>query len=148
MLTLPMRQKSWSWIEAISRRWSDWVKRRRAVSELSELKCYAEEEIERIAKDVGVSSTAIHKLVSRGSDAANLLLHRMAVLNLDRNEVSRTEPQVFQELNRNCALCDSRRRCMRDLARDSNDPVWEEYCPNAATLLALNALPWMSRREW
>jgi len=148
MFTMHMRQKSWSLIEAISKRWSDWVERQHALSELSELKCYAEEEIERIASDIGVSSAAIHKLVSRGADATNLLLRRMAVLDLDRTEVARTEPQVFRELKRNCALCDSRRRCVRDLARDSSDPVWEEYCPNAETLKALNALPWMSRREW
>ncbi len=132
MLSLP---------QAISKRWSDWIKKQRAVSELSKLKCYAEEEIERIADDMGVSAADIHKLVRRGSDAANLLLRRMAALDLDRNEVSRTGPRVFRELNRNCALCDNRRRCVRDLARDSSDPVWEEYCPNAGTLLALNMLP-------
>jgi hypothetical protein len=24
----------------------------------------------------------------------------------------------------------------------------EDYCPNAATLMALNALPWRARSEW
>jgi uncharacterized protein YjiS (DUF1127 family) len=134
--------------KAISKQWSEWVKRQRALSELSELKCYAEEEIECIANDAGVSPAEIHKLVSRGSDAADLLLRRMVALDLDRNEVSRTESQTFQELKKNCALCDSRRRCVRDLTHDSSDPIWEQYCPNAGTLLALNALPWMSRREW
>jgi hypothetical protein len=116
--------------------------------ELSELKCYAEEEIERIASDAGLSATEINKLIRRGPDAANLLLRRMAALDLDRGEVSRLEPRLFEELKKTCGLCDSRRRCVRDLARNSNDPVWEEYCPNAQTLLALNVLPWMSRREW
>jgi hypothetical protein len=134
--------------KAILKRWSDWIMRQRALSELSELKCYAEEEVERIANDAGVSVAEIHKMVERGPDAANLLLRRMAALDLDRNEVARIEPQVFQELKKNCALCDSRRRCARDFAHNSSDPVWEEYCPNAGTLLALNVLPWMSRREW
>jgi hypothetical protein len=139
MLSLP---------KAISKRWLDWIKRQRALNELSELKCYADDEIERIANEAGVSVAEIHKMVSRGPDVANLLLRRMAALDLDRNEVPRCQPQVFQELKKNCALCDSRRRCVRDLGRDSSDPVWEEYCPNAGTLLALNVLPWMSRREW
>jgi hypothetical protein len=134
--------------KAISKRWSEWVKRQRALSELSELKCYAEEEIERIGNDAGVSAAEIHKLVSHGPDAANLLLRRMAALDLDRNEVSRLEPQVYQDLRKNCALCDSRRRCARDFTRDLSNPIWEQYCPNAGTLLALNVLPWMSRREW
>jgi len=137
-----------SWIKAISKWWSDCVERHRALNELSKLKCYAEEEIERIANDSGVSVAEIHKLVSRGPQAPNLLLRRMAILDLDSSEVGRIEPLAFAELKKGCSLCDSRRRCVKDLARDSSDPVWEEYCPNAGMLLALNALPWMSRREW
>ena len=98
MVTLPIRQKSWSWVEAVLKRWSDWFKRHRALNELSELKCHAEDEIERITNDADMSAAEIHKLVSRGPEAANLLLRRMAALDLDRNEVSRIEPQVFQDL--------------------------------------------------
>ena len=148
MFTLPIGQISNSWLKAISKWWSDCTKRHRALNELSELKCYAEEEIERIANDAGVSAAEIYKLVSRGPEAANLLLRRMAALDLDQSEVSRIEPLAFEELKKNCALCDSRRRCIRDLARNSSNPAWEEYCPNAGTLQALNVLPWMSRREW
>jgi hypothetical protein len=25
---------------------------------------------------------------------------------------------------------------------------WQSYCPNAATLIALNAQPWAARSEW
>jgi hypothetical protein len=115
---------------------------------LSELKCCGEDEVERIAKDVGVSPAEFRKLVSRSPDAADLLLRRMAALDLDRNEVSRTEHRTFQDLQRVCTLCDSRRRCARDLARDSANPGWQDYCPNASTLMALDALPWAARREW
>jgi hypothetical protein len=45
-------------------------------------------------------------------------------------------------------MCRSHRRCKRDLAHDAADPAWEDYCPNAATLKALNAMPWRSRAEW
>jgi hypothetical protein len=141
----PPRGQNWSIIEAISKWWSDWTRRRSA---LAELECYAENEVERTAKELGISSAEIRKMVSRGPRAAELLLRRMVDLDLDRNEVSRTEPRVFQDLQRVCTLCESRRRCARDIARDSADPVWQDYCPNATTLMALNALPWMSRREW
>ncbi len=145
MLAPSPGKKRWSLIDAISKWWLNWTERRSA---LSELRCYAEEEIERSAKDLGVSAAEIHKLVSRGPEAANLLLRRMAALDLDRNEVSRAQPQDFRDLQRVCTLCESRRRCVRDLARDAADPAWQDYCPNAETLMALNALPWMSRREW
>jgi hypothetical protein len=120
----------------------------RTGSVLSELKCCGEDEVERMAKDVGVSAAELRKLARRGPEAADFLLRRMAALDLDRNEVSRTEPRTFQDLQRVCTLCESRRRCARDLARVSADTEWESYCPNAATLKVLNALPWAARREW
>jgi hypothetical protein len=145
MPALSSEQKRRSPFEAISRWWRDWM---RTGSALSELKCCGEDEVERMAKDVGVSAAELRKLVRRGPEAADFLLRRMAVLDLDRDEVSRTEPRTFQDLQRVCTLCESRRRCARDLGRDPADTEWESYCPNAATLKALNALPWAARREW
>ena len=78
-------QKSWSLIGAISKWWSDWTKRRSAQLELS---CCAEDEIERTAKELGMSAAEIRKMVSLGPDAANLLQKRMVALDLDRSEVS------------------------------------------------------------
>ena len=144
MLAPPSRQKSWSPLDAISNWWSNWTKKRSAELELS---CCAEEEISRTARDLGMSTDEFHKLVSRGPEAANLLLRRMAALDLDRDKVSQLEPQTFHDLQKNCALCDSRRQCVGDLARDPSGPAWQNYCPNVDTLMALNALPWMSQRE-
>ena len=131
--------------KAVLQWWRDWT--RRSAARL-ELKCRGEDEVERMAKDVGVSSSELRRLASLGPDSADLLLRRMAALDLDRNEVSRTEPRAFQDLQRVCTMCNHHRRCRRDLARDSGDPAWEDYCPNAATLMALNALPWRARSEW
>ncbi|SRR6266508_2063779 len=113
-----------------------------------ELKCCGEDEVERMAKDIGVSASELRRLATLGPDSADLLLRRMAALDLDRKEVSRTEPRTFQDLQRVCTMCNSHRRCKRDLARDSADPAWQDYCPNATTLMALNALPWRARAEW
>jgi hypothetical protein len=145
MWTLPRGQQSWSPIKAISQWWQDWI---RAGSALAELKCCGEDEVERLAKDFGMSASELRCLASRGPHSADLLLQRMAALDLDRNEVSQTEPRTFQDLQRVCTMCQSRRRCARDLARNAADPAWEDYCPNAATLMALNALPWRARAEW
>ena len=145
MSALSGGQKRRSPIEAISRWWRDWIT---TASASSELRCCGEDEVERMAKDLSVSAAELRRLASRGPGAAQLLLRRMAALDLDRDEVARVEPRTFQDLQRACTLCESRRRCRRDLARDSADPVWQDYCPNAATLIALNALPWAARREW
>lgn len=138
-------RKHRSLVEAISQWWRDWTGNGSA---LSELKCYAEDEVQRLAKDVGVSVSELRGLARFGPDAADLLLRRMAALDLDRNEVSQAQRQTFQDLQRVCTMCKSHRRCARDIARDSADAAWEEYCPNVATLKALNAMPWAARREW
>src|ERR1700690_61749 len=116
-------------------------------SPASGLACCAESEVERIAKDFGMPASEIRRLASLGPESAELLSRRMAALDLDRKEVAQTHPQTFRDLQRICTLCESHRQCTRDLTRDSGDPGWEEYCPNVATLRALNAMPWASRRE-
>jgi hypothetical protein len=143
MSALPVGQKSLT--KAVSQWWREWSRR---ASARFELKCCGEEEVERMAKDIGMSPSELRRLANLGPDSADLLLRRMAALDLDRNEVSRTESRTFQDLQRVCTMCNHHRQCRRDLARDADDPAWHDYCPNAATLMALNALPWRARSEW
>jgi Family of unknown function (DUF6455) len=135
-------QKTHSPLEAI------WQWCRGLTGDRSGLADCGEEVLERMAHDVGVSSSELGKLASHGPESADLLLRRMDALDLDQNEVARTERATFQDLQRVCTMCDCQRRCARDLARDPGDSAWQDYCPNAQTLTALNALPWMTRREW
>jgi len=86
MWTLPRGQRSWSPMKAMAQWWRDWI---RAGSALAELKCCGEDEVERLAKDLGMSASELRGLASRGPHSADLLLQRMAALDLDRNEVSR-----------------------------------------------------------
>jgi hypothetical protein len=106
------------------------------------------EGLERMAHDIGVSTTELCELAKRGPQSAELLCRRMEALDLKEDEVARVERATFQDLQRVCSMCDCKKRCARDLARDGADPVWKDYCPNAQTLTALGALPWMARREW
>ena len=126
--------------EGVSRWWRDWMGQGSATSEL---RCCGEDEVKRLAREVGVSVAELHKLASRGPHSADLLLRRMAELDLDRNEVARTEPRTFQDMQRVCTLCEAHRRCAQDLAKHSTDKhstqEWQSYCPNAVTLMALNA---------
>jgi len=108
---------------------------------------YCEEDIDRVAHDAGVTTGELRELARRSPHSADLLLERMAALDLNQNEVLAVEPHVFRDLQRVCTLCECHGRCKRDLERDPNDPVWKGYCPNASTLVSLDALPWSSRRE-
>jgi hypothetical protein len=139
MSALPLGHKRRSPFEVISQWWRVWT---RYDPMLSNPACCAEGEVERIAKDIGIPAAEVRRLASLGPESADLLLSRMAALNLDRKEVARMEPQAFRDLQRVCAMCESHRQCGRDLARDSNDPAWKDYCPNIVTLKLLNAMPW------
>jgi uncharacterized protein DUF6455 len=130
--------------EALWRVLSDWVTGRSP----SWGSCSGELEIERIARDVRMSPAELRAVAKRGHEAANLLLERMAALDLDPAEVAQVGPETFRDLQRVCSLCESKRRCARDLSRDAAAPQWQDYCPNAQTLMALNVLPWASRRQW
>jgi hypothetical protein len=110
--------------------------------------CCGEYEVERMARDLGMPVSELRKIADHGPEAADLLVRRMAVLNLDRDEIATTAPSTFQDLQRLCTLCESHRQCARDLEHDPADAAWEEYCPNVAMLKLLDSLPWAARREW
>ena len=145
MSALPNAQKRRSPFEIISRWWQVWTSNG---PELTNPSCCAEGEVERIAKDIGISAAEVRRLASLGPESSDLLLRRMAELDLDRKEVAQVEPETFRDLQRICTLCESHRQCSHDLMRDASNPAWEHYCPNVAALRALNALPWSSRSEW
>ena len=135
-------QKTHSPLEAIRQWYRGFIGSQSVLGE-----CGAEG-LERMAHDIGVSTAELHQLAKQGQHSADLLGRRMDVLDLDENEVARVERATFQDLQRVCSMCDCKKRCARDLAHNPADPAWKDYCPNAQTLTALNALPWMARREW
>ena len=125
--------------------WHEWMRAATCASDLADC---PDEEVEHIAKDVGVSVSELRWLARHKADDADLLLRRMAALDLSSEEVDKVERATFLDLQRVCTVCNCKRRCMRDMARNANDAVWEDYCPNVATLKMLDAMPWSSRREW
>lgn len=71
--------------------------------------------------------------------AADLLLRRMAALDLDFREICRAEPRTVRDLQHLCTTCGNHRQCAADLDHDAAHPAWKNYCPNAPTLSALYA---------
>ena len=141
----PRATRSWPTIDGLRQWWRNW---KTARSSGAELRCFAEDEVERMAQEIGTSAAELRQLAKRGPDSANLLLQRMAALDLDPNEVAAREPAMFRDLQRVCTMCESRGRCARELACNPDSPLWEEHCLNVETLKALGALPWKTRGEW
>lgn len=131
--------------EAIADWWRDW---RQNSAWMSDLAACSEIEVDRMARDIGVSACELQRLARHKPDDAELLFRRMAALDLDPQEVAAVDRATFLDLERVCTLCDCKGRCQRELAQHPDDTDWEDYCPNVATLKMLNALPWSSRREW
>src|SRR5262245_51020556 len=88
--------------------WRNWNGRRRAMAELD--RC-GSAEVERIARDVGVSGADFSILAGKWPDAADRLYWRMNEIKLDRAEVTHADPQVMRDLQRVCTVCGSKRRC-------------------------------------
>jgi hypothetical protein len=98
--------------------------------------------MELLAQDLALPAGDLDLLLSRDGDPS-LLLRRMAALRLDPDDIGRSEPAMFRDLQRVCVMCESRGECIRDLAAEETEPGspnWRDYCPNVATLNMLAAL--------
>jgi hypothetical protein len=116
--------------------WRSFNGRRRTMADLG--RC-GPAEMERIARDVGVSGADLSILAGKWPDAADPLYWRMNEIKLDRKEITHADPQVMRDLQRVCTVCASKRRCEHELGNNPSDPAWKKYCPNATTLAALVA---------
>jgi hypothetical protein len=133
---LPQKVR-WSVLSAVAQWWRRWT---RARSNLFELDSCDPDQVERIARELGMSVSELRVVVRHGRDGADLLRRRMAALDLDLDELGRSEPATLRDLQRLCTMCRSRGRCARDLARKTSDQDWRDYCADAATLDMLSAL--------
>src|SRR5215470_5035054 len=71
--------------------WRSWNGRRRTMADLG--RC-GPAEMERIARDVGVSGADLSILAGKWPDAADPLYWRMNEIKLDRKEITHADPQV------------------------------------------------------
>jgi hypothetical protein len=123
-------------VRRVAHWWRKWNVRRRAMADLN---CCGPAEVERIAREVGVSGADLAILAGKWPDAGDLLYWRMNEIQFDRTELTQTHPQVMRDLQRVCTVCGSKRRCEHELVRTPSAPAWQKYCPNATTLSALVA---------
>ncbi len=123
---------------AVARWWHNWRN-----SKLREVEALSGEDLDQIAKDIGVSVFELKTLMRHPEDDARLLHRRMAALHIDPGKISWLGGAVLKDMERACSLCESRTACLRDLARNPDgiaNGAWHDYCPNAATLEAMAAV--------
>ena len=119
---------------AMRDRFQNWTLARECARRLDACDEY---EVDRIARDFGLSRAELRRMAKLGPDSANLLLQRLDALHIDAATLNRRQPGVMRDLTRLCSQCASKGQCQRDLLSDSDNPVWRDYCPNENTLVAL-----------
>ena len=88
--------------------------------------------VESIANDLQVSPADLEELVRGGPHAADELPRLLEALGISARDLARVEPIVGANLERVCALCESKRECNRDLASGASAEHYQEYCLNAS----------------
>jgi hypothetical protein len=142
--SLSTQTKYWSVLGAFAQGCRRWIGTRAA--ELLEVARLGAGEVGYLTHDAGLSGSDLHPVAGHHPIDADLLARRMVALALDPYEVALCEPALVRYLQRRCSLCESRGRCLRDLARESTGSVrqdrheWQEYCPNTSTLEMLSTL--------
>ena len=116
------------WWHRVSRNWA-------AVRELDNLDAG---ELQNIAKDVGCDVPELQTLAGKWPESADLLPRRLDALHLDAPAFSRENPQLANDLRKHCSLCAVKGQCEHDLETHPHNPVWQSYCPNTMTLLAVS----------
>jgi hypothetical protein len=136
----PNAAKTYPAFNSIIAAFRDWVRHRQLIRQCRQrLEACDTNEIARIARDVGLSSSDLRLMAELGPDAAQQLLDRMAVLHLDADALTKREPATMRDMQRLCSICASKKRCQLDLMLIPNDPAWQHYCPNAGTLDAVQS---------
>jgi hypothetical protein len=111
-----------------------WLRYRR---ELSELHALNGADFDRIAGELQVAPADLDDLVRRGPHATAQLPKLLTALGIDLDALARAEPLVLRDMERVCALCEEKGRCVRDLSAGSSAAQYAHYCRNAPTIGAL-----------
>jgi hypothetical protein len=88
--------------------------------------------VEHIAND-----SDLEELVRAAPHAADELPRLLEALGISARDLARLEPIVGANLERVCALCESKRECNRDLASGASAEHYQEYCLNASRIAQL-----------
>jgi hypothetical protein len=89
-----------------------------------------------LARDIGVPVSAFSKMkVCVSTDAE--LFDLMGALSIDQEDARREHPQAMRAMQSACASCEAKRRCRRNLRRETAASTYRQYCPNAEALRQL-----------
>ena len=126
-------------VEAGFRAIADWVTTyRHAIGSFdNEFGMCGPDDVMRMAKEIGVTPSQLHELVSKGPGTANLLKTMLVALHVDPKVLADMDPLIMRELRWLCVTCSNKKRCEHELARGTAAKHFREFCPNAVSLVEL-----------
>jgi hypothetical protein len=114
---------------------ADWVSNyRKAIGFNNEFGMCGPDEVMRMARDIGVTPSQLHELVSQGPGAANLLKTMLVALHVDPKVLADLDPLIMCELQWLCITCSNKKRCKHELATGTATENFRDFCPNAVSL--------------
>ena len=110
-----------------------WLKRRR---ESTELEAMGAGERDRVARDLGVSTSELDFLVRESHDPVQLP-KMLAALGIDEAALRRAQPVLVREMRRTCSLCSEAGECQYEIQEGTAALTYEQFCPNQQELRRL-----------
>jgi hypothetical protein len=115
--------------------WRGWRRMRQDLADLYQFRGG----LELLARDVNLSPEDLRTIAAKWPDRSDLLRRRLSALKLDPELNASDQYCALRDLERVCALCNSKSRCEHDLAEAASSAAWRDYCPNVTTFDALQA---------
>ncbi len=99
----------------------------------SELNSFDQAQLQELARDVGVTTDDLCRLVAEDPESAQLLPERLRREEIDVVLLQAKWPSVYKDLQRVCSLCGHKEVCEREMKECVEGSDWKKYCPNAHT---------------
>jgi hypothetical protein len=123
-------QARWPIVSALA----DWFRPTPYERDLEFLEKSRGEEMDRLRAHVRGRPEDLRWLVGREPDSTEMLCHMMPITGVDERKVPAKE---MRELESNCARCSDKLRCADEVGHGRAAKTFEEFCPNAFALEAL-----------
>ncbi|MBN9451518.1 MAG: hypothetical protein J0I42_06155 [Bosea sp.] len=117
-------------VEAVRRWW-------RVQSFLTTLEALGPAATAALARDNGVAEADLHRLASCSDTGSSLLRRLLQRLDIDFEQLARSQAGVVRDMAVICAGCAMTRRCRSDLAQQDAPLRHGRYCSNIGTIRAL-----------
>ncbi len=111
----------------------EWLSQRRQLMELTQLEA-GPGELERVARELGVSSADLRMLVRHGPLGSAELPKMLEALGIDEAAIRRAQPTLLRDMERVCAYCTHKRQCDQELAAGTASSNYKQYCGNADSI--------------